>query len=258
MSSFQGHFVWHELKTTDAGAAKQFYQAVMGWTSQEMQAVPGMDYSTLMTGGVPVAGLMALPAEASAAGAKPSWTGYVGVADIDTMLVALRKAGGCVLSGPMDIPNIGRFANVADPQGAAFALFQPASSDGSGPPAPGTPGTFGWNELHADEWQPAFDFYAALFGWTKDRTIDMGPMGTYQLVALGGVPFGGMMTKMQLEASPHWSTYINVQNLDIAVATVKSGGGQVVNGPMEVPGGSWVAQCIDPQGAMFALVKPAG
>jgi predicted enzyme related to lactoylglutathione lyase len=257
MSSFHGHFVWHELKTTDAEAAKRFYQAVIGWAAEDMQAVPGMPYTRLMTGGAPVAGLMALPPEARAAGAKPHWTGHVAVDDLDGMIVALRKAGGSVLFGPMGIPDIGRFANVADPQGAAFSLFEPLPSPNHGPAAPGTPGTVGWNELHAGAWQTAFDFYATLFGWTKDRPVDMGPMGIYQLIALGGPAFGGMMTKMQPDVPPRWLYYFNVSDLSAAVETLKAGGGQVLHGPMEVPGGSWVAQCMDPQGAPFALVKPA-
>jgi predicted enzyme related to lactoylglutathione lyase len=257
MSAFQGHFVWHELRTTDADAAKLFYQAVIGWTAEEMEAVPGMRYTRFMSGGAPAAGLMALPPEARAAGARPGWIGYVGVEDIEAMIVGLEKAGGSVLFGPMDIPNIGRSANVADPQGAVFALFQPLPSPSAGPPAPGTPGHVGWSELHAGEWQSAFDFYATLFGWTKDRAVDMGPMGTYQLFAFGGPAFGGMLTKMQPDTPPGWMYYFNVSNLDVAVETLKAGGGQLLHGPVEVPGGSWVAQCMDPQGVPFALVKPA-
>src|SRR6185295_15761500 len=85
----------------------------------------GMAYTLLTTGGIPVAGLMTLPAEACAAGAKPGWTGYVGVDDVDAYAGRVSKAGGAIHVPPTDIPNVGRFAMVADPQGTVFCLFQP-------------------------------------------------------------------------------------------------------------------------------------
>ena len=86
--------------------------------------------------------------------------------------------------------------------------------------------------------------------------MDMGAMGTYQIFAIGGVPCGGMMTKMPQIPHPFWLYYFNVDGIDAAMTRVKKAGGQILNGPMEVPGGSWIAQCIDPQGAMFAMVAP--
>jgi uncharacterized protein len=65
-----------------------------------------------------------------------------------------------------------------------------------------------------------------------------------------------MMTRMPQMPASFWLYYVNVAGVDAAVARVKTGGGQICNGPMQVPGGSWIAQCADPQGAMFALVGP--
>ncbi len=82
----------------------------------------------------------------------------------------------------------------------------------------------------------------------------MGPMGTYQLFAAGAEPIGGMMTKFDGIPAPFWLYYFTVGAIDAAAARVTDKGGQVLQGPHPVPGGSWIIQCRDPQGAMFALV----
>jgi predicted enzyme related to lactoylglutathione lyase len=122
------------------------------------------------------------------------------------------------------------------------------------PLAPGTPGTAGWRELYAGDREASFAFYAKLLGWTKADALDMGPMGVYQLLARNGEVFGGMMSKPPQVPVPCWVYYFNVDAIDAAVERVKAGGGQVLNGPMQVPGGSWIIQCLDPQRAMFCLV----
>jgi predicted enzyme related to lactoylglutathione lyase len=252
-------FVWYELMTTDAPAARAFYQQVVGWQAADA-GMPGMDYTLLSAGGQMVAGLMALPADAAAAGAPPGWVGYVGVQDVDATAAAVQAAGGALHHGPEDIPGVGRFAAVADPHGAGFCLFKGSTNEGeSSPSAPDAmaPGQVGWHELMAGELATAWDFYSTLFGWTKDEAIDMGPMGTYQLFATGsGGAAGGMMAKPAEVPAAGWLYYFNVDALDAATDRLAQGGGQLINGPMQVPGGSWVAQCMDPQGAMFALVAP--
>jgi len=82
-------------------------------------------------------------------------------------------------------------------------------------------------------------------------------MGKYQIFSTGdGHPTGGIMTKSADTPMPFWLYYFNVDAIDAAGARVKKAGGSVSDGPMEVPGGSWIVHCIDPQGAMFALVAP--
>lgn len=244
-------FVWYELMTTDLDAAAAFYGSVVGWGRQDWGPPGG--YALMKAGEAMVAGIMPMPDEYRESGGPPAWLGYIGVENVDAATEELRQAGGTVHRAPADIPEIGRFSVVADPHGAMFMLFTP---QGGAPPtaAPMTPGHVGWHELHAGDGPAAFDFYAARFGWTKDQAMDMGPMGTYQLFAAGGPAIGGIMTKPAQMPRPAWLFYFTVPAIDAAQKRVSDGGGQVLNGPMEVPGGAWIIQCLDPQGAMFALV----
>jgi predicted enzyme related to lactoylglutathione lyase len=247
-------FVWYELMTTDMDAAKTFYSTVVGWTAQAW-GQSDTPYTLMSAGDKMVAGVMPLPADTLATGAKPGWVGYIGVDDVDAATERVKQAGGAVHRPPADIPEVGRFSVVTDPQGAVFMLFTP-SGEGSAPAPAGTSGHVGWRELYASDWASAFDFYAGQFGWTKADAMDMGPMGTYQLFATGGDPIGGMMNKPKEIPAPVWLYYFNVAEADAAAARVTAHGGQVLMGPHEVPGGSWIMQGVDPQGAMFALVAP--
>ncbi len=255
MAAQPSRFVWYELMTTDPAAARAFYSQVVGWQT-EASAIPGMDYTLLSAGPHQIGGMMALPPEALAAGVPPNWAGYVGVDDVDAKAAALQQAGGSVLRPPADIPGVGRFAVVADPFGAAFCLYKGHEPGPMTPAAAGTPGTVGWHELMAGALEPAWAFYSQLFGWAKADAMDMGPMGVYQLFTAGDAPIGGMMTRPPEMPVSAWLYYVNVDAIDAAVGRIQAAGGKVINGPMEVPGGSWIVQASDPQGAMFALVAP--
>lgn len=253
MPSHHGQFVWYELMSNEPEKALAFYRDVVGWDSADA-GMPGMTYNLLKAGDLPVAGLMGLPEEACAAGAKPGWLGFVGVEDVDASAAAVMAAGGQLRREPTDIPGVGRFAVFTDPQGAPLALFKGQSEMGPSF-GMGQPGHPGWHELMTSDWQAAFAFYSGLFGWRKDRGHDMGPMGMYQLFNAGGDAIGGMMTKpASVEAPPFWTYYFTVAAIEPAIERIKAGGGTVINGPMEVPGGSWIVQALDPQGVMFALV----
>jgi predicted enzyme related to lactoylglutathione lyase len=252
MTTSHGAFVWHELMTSDPAAARTFYGSVVGWSAQH-SPVPGMDYWMFKAEETPVCGLMSVPEEAKAQGARPMWVGYVGVDDVDAATEKVKNLGGVVYRPPADIPNIGRFAIIGDPQRTMLALFRFANPMPGEPPAPGALGHVGWNELYAVDWEKAFAFYSEMFGWRKDQAIPMGANGTYQLFAHGEHAIGGMMNKPAQMPMPAWTFYFNVDDIDAAVERTKSGGGQIINGPMQVPGGSWIAQALDPQGAMFAL-----
>ena len=252
MSDKHGAFVWYELMTTDTKAAEAFYDDVVGWTSVD-SGMPDANYTLFKTNDLRVAGLMTMPESALTMNIPPAWLGYVGVDDVDAAAKKLAKLGGTVHRQPEDIPGVGRFAVVADPHGAVFALFK---GDGEMPDIKQMdPGSIGWHELMAGDLATDLPFYQEMFGWKKDEGIDMGDMGTYQLFAHNGAQIGGMMTKpATVPAPPYWGFYFNVDALDAAIARSTAKGGKVVNGPMEVPGGAWVVNCVDPQGACFNLV----
>ncbi len=253
MSDHTGQFVWHELITTDADAALAFYGKVVGWTWKDA-GVPGMRYDLLHTGDVQVGGVMAVNF-AECPGAGPGWMGYIACTDVDAFADRVGKAGGKTMMGPQDIPNVGRFAVVADPQGAPFVLFRDAS--GSEPPKTemGAPGSAAWCELYADDWQAAFDFYSGLFGWSKADAMDMGEMGTYQIFARGDAWVGGMMNRPENVPAPFWLYYFHVEHIGRAAERIKQAGGSILWGPDAVPGG-FALHGLDPQGAMFGLFGP--
>lgn len=255
MSDSIGQFVWYELMTSDTAAAEAFYRSVVGWSIKDA-GMPGMAYSLLSAGDKSVGGIMALPAEVSASGVPPHWAGYIWVSDVDAYVAKVVAAGGKVCRAADDIPGVGRFAVMGDPDGATFILFTDASGSNAAPAPPNTPGHVGWHELYAGDGASAMAFYGALFGWTQEQAMDMGPMGTYYIFAINGVPSGGMMTRPPAVPVAHWGYYVNVATLDAAVERVHAGGGKVLMGPHEVPGGAWIVNCMDPQGAAFSLVAP--
>ena len=252
MPKTSGKFVWYDVMTTDTKAAATFYRGVIGWDVKD-SGMADRSYALLSVDSTMIGGLMPIPEDARKSGVRPAWMGYIGVDDVDAYVGRVKKAGGTIHRGPEDIPGVGRFAVAGDPHGAGFMLFQPDSDQQPAPVRPGTPGHIGWHELYAGDRESAFAFYSGLFGWTKDTVVDT-PAGPYQLFTTGGAPVGGMMTKPPHAAQPAWLYYFNVDAIDAAIGRVKADGGQILHGPMEVPGGSWIAQCRDPQGAMFAMV----
>ena len=187
-------------------------------------------------------------------GTPPSWIGYVAVGDVDAAAAKVTASGGTVHVPPTDIPNIGRFSIVADPYGASLGLFKSANPEEDQPAKPGERGRVGWHELYTGDLASAFDFYAGLFGWEKQDAMDMGEMGVYQMFGTADTILGGMMTKPPMVSVAYWNYYFNVGNIDEAAERVRSAGGQIVHGPVEVPGGDFIVMGVDPQGAGFSLV----
>ena len=255
MPAHHGTFIWYDVMTTDTKAAAKFYGDVIGWTAQEHPMQDGGTYTVFSKGPTMVAGLMAIPEPMRAQGVPPCWSGYVASDDVDKDAARIKAAGGAIPREPTDIPNVGRFAVASDPGGAAFMLFKPNTTETPKPVAPMTPGHVGWHELIAGNLEREFGFYSRLFGWTKDRAHDMGPMGSYQTFATGGAPVGGMMKTCAQVPHPGWNYYIAVDSVAAAADRAFTRGGKILNGPMEVPGGAWIVQARDPQGAAFAMVS---
>jgi uncharacterized protein len=249
MVDHHGRFAWYELMTTDIAAAAAFYAGVMGWDTQDA-STPDLAYTLTMVGTVPVGGLMGLPPEARKKGATPRWMGYVAVDEVDAVARLFKRLGGSIYVPPTNT-NIGRISVVADPQAATLALvtgLKPGRQDSAGLDEIGH---VGWHELLADDWKKAFAFYGDIFGWQKSDEI--GTTENYQLFSDGGLTMGGMFTKRPVEPLAFWLFYFNVDDIDAAMARVKTGGGQIFEGPYELPNGAWIVRCRDPQGAGFAL-----
>jgi uncharacterized protein len=250
-----GSFVWCELLTTDTNAAGDFYKKVVGWKTSPFGE--GSSYTIFKSGSKGVGGMMILPDDAKKMGAPPNWMMYVATPNVDSTALNITQHGGKVLRQPESIQGAGRFAVVQDPFGAAFGILTP-DQPGTPTDQPGV-GDFSWFELYTPDPEGAWNFYHLLFGWEKTSAMDMGEMGTYQMFGRGGgIPRGGIM-KPPPGAPAAWQPYAMVKDAKASAKAAQAAGGKIINGPMEVPGGDWIFQGIDPQGAMFAVhsLKPA-
>ena len=250
--SARGRFVWYDLMTTDPEAAKAFYTAVAGWGTETWDS-SGMPYTMWTASGKPIGGTMKLPDEAVAGGARPHWISYVDVPDVDATVARARELGATVVVPPRDIPTVGRFSVFNDPQGATIAAFTPEQRQ---PEPEGMPpvGEFSWHELATTDPDAALAFYGELFGWEKTGDHDMGPMGVYRMYGRNGKTLGGIFKKpAEMPGPSAWLYYARVADVNASIEAARRQGGQVLNGPMEVPGGDLIATFMDPQGGMFAV-----
>ncbi len=250
----KGKFGWYELMTSDTKAAGKFYSEVVGWTVRELASPDGNEnsYTTFNVGDTGIAGMLTIPGHTA-------WIGYIAVEDVDAHIGKIVEAGGKLWKPATDVPGMLRFAVMSDPQGAAIAVFTPHPGIPSPePPAANAPGTIGWHELYTTDVDAGFDFYQKLFGWTKVTDMDMGPMGIYRLFDEGAgkeMGDGGMMTKLPQIPVSSWTFYFTVDSIQAAIERVRAAGGKINSGPMQVPGGSWIAQGQDPLGAIFSLTS---
>jgi predicted enzyme related to lactoylglutathione lyase len=244
-----GRFVWYELMTSDPKAAIAFYSEVIGWKTQPFE---GSDYMMWMGAQGPLGGTTVLPEAAKQMGAPPHWMSNVTVADVDATVARVRELGGKVYVAPQDMPGVGRFAVIADPQGATISVFKPQMEMASHDPS--KHGEFCWSELITTDQNAAFNFYREIFGWERLVDHDMGPMGVYLIYGRDGKQLGGMFNKpADMPMPPAFLYYVQVDDLDAALTRAKNNGAKVLNGPMTVPGGARIVQLMDPQGAAFAL-----
>ena len=246
-----GHFVWYEHLTKDAKAAMDFYTDVIGWKTQPFTDGDG-DYVMWVGSQGPLGGVTKLPDEAARKGAPAHWMAHVQVENVDTTASLAKKLGGIVHKEPTDIPTVGRFAVIQDPQGASLSIFTPDAEMTLHDPSKA--GEFCWNELMTSDSVAAASFYARLFGWKILHEMDMGPVGTYRIFGIEERQMGGMMPIPKGSSlPPMWIYYTETADLDSAITRARKRGATVMNGPMDVPGGGRIAQLTDPQGAAFAL-----
>lgn len=256
----RGDFIWYELMSADPEAAKTFYDEVVGWNIGPAVA----DYNGYRmierSDGKPAGGILPLTAEMQQHGARPTWLGYIHVADVDQAAREIEQDGGKLLMSH-DIPNVGRIALVTDPSGAHFYIMKP-TPPANDPDAKSDVFSTNqaqhvrWNELSTTDQDRAVQFYTRHFGWTQQGDMDMGEFGKYQFIQANGVGIGAIMRKPPQIPVSMWTYYIGVEDIDRAAEAIKSGGGQVMHGPMEIPGGEFSLNALDPEGAPFGLVGP--
>jgi hypothetical protein len=257
-STQQGAYIWYELMSPDPEGSKAFYDAVVGWNISEGEAAYNGYRMIGRSDGGFAGGVLPLTAEMQQHGARPTWLGYIYVDDVDQKAAAIEQAGGKALMPATDIPNVGRIAMVADPQGAPFYIMKPI------PPAndpnaqsdvfsPDSEQRVSWNELSTSDPVAARKFYVDQFGWGTDEFMDMGEMGEYRFIERDGSRIGALCGVMQGQ-HPKWRYYIRVPSIAKAKATAEAKGGSIRMGPHQVPTGDWIIIGADPQGAEFALV----
>ena len=245
-----GRFSWHEVMTTDTGAARDFYPKITGWGTSVWNG-GGEPYEMWMNGEMPVGGLMHLPAPE----VPPCWLVYLSTPDLDETLASVRDHGGAVLK-EMAVPEVGRFAVVADPQGGVIAVIEP-EGDAAGHDGAPNIGEFSWHELATTDADGAWAFYSAVFGWEETSRMDMGEMGFYRMFGRGAHPLGGIFNGPPDMPGVGWLPYVRVPDVQAAAEAVGAEGGKLLREPMEVPGGDLIAHCMDPQGVAFAVHSTA-
>lgn len=258
MSTSQGSWIWYELVTPNPPAAKDFYGSVVGWTLSGGQPEHnGYGFIANPDGGL-TGGVLPLTEGMAKEGMRPCWLGYIGVDDCDASVRAIAARGGTCLMPPRDIPMAGRIAMVADPNGAPFYIMTPKPPAGAPQQStafsPTSLGRCAWNELLATDQAKALAFYTELFGWSLPAPMDMGAMGSYQFIAHGGEQVGAIMRTPGQITGSFWNHYFRVPLINTAVTAITANGGQIVNGPMPVPGDDYIVQATDPQGVFFCLV----
>lgn len=249
-------FVWYELMTSgEIHAAAKFYAEVVGWDVKD-SGMPGMTYLLFGKDGKDVGGMMSWSAMGME---KPTmWKGHIHTPDVDAEVAAVVRDGGTEYKAPQDIPGVGRFAVVGDPQGVEYLLFQPGTQYAPPRLAQNAVGNVGWHELLTTDWESAWEFYAKHYGWEKDFAMDMKEMGMYQTFRIDSDRYTGAMMNLPPDGSfgqPRWQFYFQVEDVDAALPKIHAAGGRVTMGPHDVPGGSRIVLATDPQGGGFALVS---
>jgi predicted enzyme related to lactoylglutathione lyase len=247
MAKLTGKFVWFECVTSDIPRAKAFYSELIGW---QIKPFPMGEeaYEMLTVGETPVGGY-ARPDP----GEPSHWTSYLSVDDVDATVKKIEAEGGKLLRAAFDVPEVGRMAKVADPQGASFWIMAVTELKPDEPPAQGL---FHWNELWARDAEKAVRFYEKVFGYTT-RSMDM-PEGKYHVLEQEGAMRAGVMKSTQKDVPPMWLPYVTVDDCDQTVARARKLGGAVHLQPTDIPNIGRFAILADPGGATFAIIKPAG
>lgn len=247
---------WVDLMSPDPEVSKAFYTAVFGWDAEDQFDDDGNHIYTMFNkNGKAVAGAGGQPP--GMGDMPPVWNTYIAVDDPQAVADGVTAAGGTVMMPPMQVMTAGEMAIFADPTGAAFSVWK--AGDHMGAEIGNEPDTYSWNELMTRDVEAAKAFYADVFGWTYEG-MDMGPMGTYNVIAGGeSGGLGGLMSmpsEMPDMVPNHWMVYFAVADIEDSVAKVKDAGGQVASEPMPIPGIGTSAVLHDPSGGSFSMLQP--
>ncbi len=241
-----GRFVWHDHMSSDPDEARAFYSELLGWEVEVWK--PGeMDYPMIKANGQTHGGFG--PAQG---GAPSHWLGHVEVDDVDRAVARAEKAGGNLLAPAMDIPEVGRMAVIADPQGAVFSVFAPATE------SPTSEGTFLWDELMTADVEASKRFYTEVVGWTTGE-MDMGEAGVYTLFKRTPDDNGaaGCLEKPPDMPVAAWITYVGTDDVDDTATRAEQLGGHKIRDPFDVSGVGRIAILADRTGAVFGIFKPS-
>jgi uncharacterized protein len=246
-----GKFVWRDLMSTDPERSKAFFTGLFGWTVDPM-SMGDVTYEMLANEARHFGGLMPLD---PSHGVPSHWTSYIHVPSVDEAVDVATRSGIPVYVTPTDIPDIGRFAVLADPQGATFAVYTDIKPEDEWPAEPETPPMGGvcWTELVTADPEAAKSFYGDVIGW-QFADADMGM--PYTLLMQGDKMYGGLVQKPDEVPVSAWIIYFQVANLEQSLADVTRLGGTHFNDIIDVPTVGRISWAQDPTGATFALLEP--
>jgi hypothetical protein len=244
-----GHFVWYDLMSKDPKASEEFYTKVVGWSYQDFP-MPDFTYRMIAHGENQLGGIVPLE---EADDIPSHWISYLNVPNVDETVKKAEELGGKSCVPPTDIPEVGRFAVVNDPQGGFFSPFTPKNEM----KIPEGMGTVAWRELITSDPVKAKDFYTKLVGW-EPEDMEVGPE-KYVMFKVGDKSVAGMVNKPIPEgenARPYWIPYFTVADVDSACKTAGENGGKIQFEPTDIPDIGRFAILMDPQGATFAVYSP--
>jgi predicted enzyme related to lactoylglutathione lyase len=250
-----GSFCWFELATTDQEAAKAFYAALFGWTSNDNPMGPAGSYTIFRLGDRDAAAACTLDSAQRAQGVPPNWQVYVLAENADAAAAKASSLGATVIVQPFDVMDLGRMAVMQDPTGAVFAVWQPGRHAGVG--AWAEPGAVGWADLQVRDQEKAAAFYSSLFGWkmVEGKSMNAAKPGTYHHIVNGTDMIGGIPPASQVDpnAHPAWLMYVEVADCAAATKHARSLGARAYVDTMEIGENGRISVLADPQGAVFAL-----
>jgi predicted enzyme related to lactoylglutathione lyase len=263
---------WIDTTQPDPDAAVAFYSGLFGWEFGDVMPPesPARYFVARLAGG-DVAAVASAPEGTAPAAA---WNTYVWVQDADATAERVRAAGGSVLMGPGEVGEAGRMAVFADPEGAAFSVWQARQHRGAA--VVNEPGSLNFNDLNTRDPEAAAAFYGAVFGWEllavgegrmwalpaygdfleqrtpgmRERMKEMGAPNRFEEV----VASLNVIPGEQPDVAPHWGVTFGVDDADAIAARARELGGRVVVPPFDAP---WVRMTVigDPHGATFTASR---